>query len=131
MLKRFIFTALSIAALSCSASAANAFPAASSGQTFYVSTSLSDTAGQSADPTIYNIGGNTYFKLRDLGRLLDFRCYIMTKQRILSILIQMPLTSPEPGESSTTQNTATGPRFRCCDESGAVFRWSSYYSNRL
>src|SRR5699024_10060088 len=72
MLKRLFFTALSIAALTYSASAANALPAASGGQTFYVSTSLSDSVGKPADPTIYNIGGNTYFKLRDLGRLLDF-----------------------------------------------------------
>lgn len=108
MLKRFIFTALSIAALSCSASAANAFPAASSGQTFYVSTSLSDTAGQSADPTIYNIGGNTYFKLRDLGRLLNFG--VTYDKATNSVHIDPDAAYvPEPGESSITQNTATAP----------------------
>ena len=55
MLRRLLFTAVSIAALTYSASAANALPAASGGQTFYVSTSLSDAVGKPADPTIYNI----------------------------------------------------------------------------
>ena len=69
MFKRLFLTAFGLAALTCTASAVNAQPAASGGQTFYVSTSLSDSVGRAADPTIYNIGGNTYFKLRDLGRL--------------------------------------------------------------
>ena len=71
-MKRLILAAFCTAALTCTASAVNALPAASGGQTFYVSTSLSDSVGRLADPTIYNIGGNTYFKLRDIGRLLDF-----------------------------------------------------------
>lgn len=106
MLKRLIFTAFSIAALTCSASAATALPAASGGQTFYVSTSLSDATGRSADPTIYNINGNTYFKLRDLGRLLDFG---VTYEEATNAVHIDPSASyiPVSGESSTIQNTAT------------------------
>ena len=66
-MKRLLLSALTAAALTCTASAVTALPAASGGQSFYISTTLSDTAGRPADPTIYNIGGNTYFKLRDLA----------------------------------------------------------------
>ena len=55
MFKRLFLTAFGLAALTCTASAVNAQPAASGGQTFYVSTSLSDSVGRAADPTIYNM----------------------------------------------------------------------------
>mgnify|MGYP003281364266 FL=1 len=106
MLKRLIFTAFAVAALTGTASAVTATPASAGGQTFYVSTTLSDTAGSKADPTIYNIEGNTYFKLRDLGRLLDFGVAYDAKTNAVHI---SPASSyiPEDGESSTIQNTAT------------------------
>ena len=107
-LKRLILAACSIAALTCSAAAVNANPAGSTGQSFYVSTSLADTVGRQADPTIYNIGGHTYFKLRDLGRLLDFG---VTYDAAADAVHIEPADSyvPEPGESSVIQNTATAP----------------------
>lgn len=108
MLKRLFFTALSIAALTYSAAAVNALPAVSSGQSFYVSTSLSDTTGHLADPTIYNIGGNTYFKLRDLGRLLDFGVTYDSEANAVHIDPDAAYV-PASGESSTIQNTATAP----------------------
>ena len=108
MFKRLFLTAFGLAALTCTASAVNALPAASGGQTFYVSTSLSDSVGRAADPTIYNIGGNTYFKLRDLGRLLDFG---VTYDAATNAVHIQPDASyvPEPGESPLIQNTATAP----------------------
>ena len=106
MLKRLIFTALSVAALTCTASAATALPAASGGQTFHVSTTLSDTVGRTATPTIYNIDGNTYFKLRDLGRLLDFGVAYDPSSNAVHIDPDGSYV-PEAGESSTVQNTAT------------------------
>ena len=107
-LKRLILAACSIAALTCSAAAVNANPAGSTGQSFYVSTSLADTVGRQADPIIYNIGGHTYFKLRDLGRLLDFG---VTYDAATNAVHIEPADSyvPEPGESSVIQNTATAP----------------------
>ena len=108
MLKRLFCTALSIAALGCSASAVNALPAATGGQTFYVSTTLSDAAGHFADPTIYNIDGNTYFKLRDLGRLLDFGVTYDSAANAVHITPDDAYI-PASGESSTIQNTATAP----------------------
>ncbi|WP_346705502.1 glucosaminidase domain-containing protein [uncultured Agathobaculum sp.] len=124
MLKRLIFTALSIAALTYSASAANALPATSGGQTFYVSTSLSDAVGKPADPTIYNIGGNTYFKLRDLGRLLDFG---VTYDKATNAVHIDPDAAyvPVSGESSTIQNTATAPA------SAVVTRQTLYLNGSL
>lgn len=108
MLKRLFLTAVSIAALTCSASAVNASPAASSGQTFFVSTSLSDSVGKPADPTIYNIEGRTYFKLRDLGHLLDFG---VTYDQATNAVHIDPDASyvPVTGESGIIQNTATAP----------------------
>lgn len=108
ILKRFILAAFSLAALTCSASAIDATPAASGGQSFYISTSLSDTAGQQADPTIYNIGGRTYFKLRDLGRLLDFG---VTYDAATNAVYIEPADSyvPAPGENPVIQNTASAP----------------------
>lgn len=108
MLKRLFLTAVSIAALTCSASAVNASPAASSGQTFFVSTSLSDSVGKPADPIIYNIEGRTYFKLRDLGRLLDFG---VTYDQATNAVHIDPDASyiPVTGESGIIQNTATAP----------------------
>ena len=108
MFKRLFLTAFGLAALTCTASAVNAQPAASGGQTFYVSTSLSDSVGRAADPTIYNIGGNTYFKLRDLGRLLDFGITYDVPTNAVHIDPDVSYT-PEPGESPTIQNTATAP----------------------
>ena len=107
-MKRLILAACSIAALTCSAAAVNANPAGSTGQSFYVSTSLADTVGRQADPIIYNIGGHTYFKLRDLGRLLDFG---VTYDAATNAVHIEPADSyvPEPGESSVIQNTATAP----------------------
>lgn len=107
-LKRLILAACSIAVLTCSAAAVNANPAGSTGQSFYVSTSLADTVGRQADPIIYNIGGHTYFKLRDLGRLLDFG---VTYDAATNAVHIEPADSyvPEPGESSVIQNTATAP----------------------
>ena len=124
MLKRLFFTALSIAALTYSASAANALPAASGGQTFYVSTSLSDSVGKPADPTIYNIGGNTYFKLRDLGRLLDFG---VTYDKATNAVHIDPDAAyvPASGESGTIQNTATAPA------SAVITRQTLYLSGSL
>ena len=108
MFKRLFLTAFGLAALTCTASAVNALPAASGGQTFYVSTSLSDSVGRAADPTIYNIAGNTYFKLRDLGRLLDFG---VTYDAATNAVHIQPDASyvPEPGESPLIQNTANAP----------------------
>lgn len=108
MLKRLFFAALTVAALTTSASAVNALPAASGGQSFYVSTSLSDASGQSADPTIYNINGNTYFKLRDLGRLLNFGVTYDSVSNAVHIEPDADYV-PASGESSTIQNTATAP----------------------
>ena len=108
MFKRLFLTAFGLAALTCTASAVNAQPAASGGQTFYVSTSLSDSVGRAADPTIYNIGGNTYFKLRDLGRLLDFGITYDVPTNAVHIDPDISYT-PEPGESPTIQNAATAP----------------------
>lgn len=106
MLKRLIFTAFAVAALTGTASAVTATPASAGGQTFYVSAALSDTAGSKANPTIYNIAGNTYFKLRDLGRLLDFGVTYDAKTNAVHI---SPDSSyiPEDGESNTIENTAT------------------------
>lgn len=106
MFKRLFLTAFGLAALTCTASAVNALPAASGGQTFYVSTSVSDSVGRAVDPTIYNIGGNTYFKLRDLGRLLDFGVRYDSASNAVHIDPDGSYV-PEPGESSLIQNTAT------------------------
>lgn len=106
MLKKLIFTAFAIAALTATASAVPAYPATANGQTFYVSTSLSDTLGKAADPTAYLIGGRTYFKLRDLGRLLDLGVRYDSKENAVHIDPDEPYV-PEAGESSTIQNTAT------------------------
>ena len=105
ILKRLILAICSAAALTCTASAVNALPVGSTGQSFFVSTSLSDTAGQQADPTIYNIGGRTYFKLRDLGKLLDFG---VTYDAAANAVHIEPADSyvPEPGESPVIQNNA-------------------------
>lgn len=105
-MKRLILAVLSATALTCSAAAVNALPAASGGQTFYVSTSLSDTVGRQADPTIYNIDGRTYFKLRDLGRLLNFGVSYDPADNAVHIEPDS-FYVPEPGESSIIQNTAT------------------------
>lgn len=124
MLKRLFFTAFSLAALTCSASAANALPASNGGQTFYVSTTLSDAAGRFADPTIYNIGGNTYFKLRDLGRLLNFGVTYDSSTNAVYIAPDDAYVSA-PGESSTVQNTATAPA------SAVVTRQTLYLNDSL
>ena len=104
-MKRLILAAVSLAALTCTASAVTASPASSGGQTFYVSTSESDSIGRAADPTIYNIDGNTYFKLRDLGRLLDFG---VTYDRATNAVHIDPDGAyvPAAGESSVIENTA-------------------------
>lgn len=106
MHRHLLIAAISIAALTCSASAVTAYPAASGGQSFYVSTTLADSTGRSADPTIYNIGGRTYFKLRELGRLLDFG---VTYDAATNAVHLDPDASyvPVAGESSVIQNTAT------------------------
>lgn len=124
MLKRLFFTAFSLAALTCSAPAANALPASNGGQTFYVSTTLSDAAGRFADPTIYNIGGNTYFKLRDLGRLLNFGVTYDSSTNAVYIAPDDAYV-PAPGESSTVQNTATAPA------SAVVTRQTLYLNDSL
>lgn len=105
-MKRLILGGLGAAALICTASAATAQPAQSVGQSFYISTTLSDTAGRAADPTIYNIEGNTYFKLRDLGRLLDFGVSYDRAENAVHIAPDASY-APEAGESSTISNTAT------------------------
>ena len=105
-MKRLILAAFCTAALTCTASAVNALPAASGGQTFYVSTSLSDSVGRLADPTIYNIGGNTYFKLRDLGRLLDFGVTYDAAENAVHITPDASYV-PAAGESPAIKNTAT------------------------
>ena len=105
-MKRLILAAFCTAALTCTASAVNALPAASGGQTFYVSTSLSDSVGRLADPTIYNIGGNTYFKLRDIGRLLDFGVTYDAAENAVHITPDASYV-PAAGESPAIKNTAT------------------------
>ena len=105
-MKRLLLSALTAAALTCTASAVTALPAASGGQSFYISTTLSDTAGRPADPTIYNIGGNTYFKLRDLGRLLNFGVTYNHSANAVQIEMGKPYL-PEPDESDSIHNTAT------------------------
>lgn len=107
-MKRLILAALSAAALTCTASAVNALPATTNGQTLYISTSLADTAGAKADPTIYNIDGRTYFKLRDLGQLLDFGVSYDAATNAVHIEPDEPYL-PEPGENPVIQNTATAP----------------------
>lgn len=104
-MKRLILAAFCAAALTGSAAAVNAVPAENGGQTFYVSTALSDASGTRADPTIYNIEGNTYFKLRELGRLLDFGVSYDAAANAVHIDPDASYT-PEPGESSVIQNTA-------------------------
>lgn len=105
-MKRLFLGILGVAALTCTASAVSAQPAQSVGQSFYISTTLSDTAGHAADPTIYNIEGNTYFRLRDLGRLLDFSVSYDRAENAVHIAPDAAYT-PEAGESSTITNIAT------------------------
>ena len=102
-MKRLILAAFCAAALTGSAAAVNATPGS---QPFYVSTTLSDTVGSYADPTIYTIAGRTYFKLRDLGRLLDFGVTYDAATRSVHIDPDSPYV-PEPGESGVIKNTAT------------------------
>ena len=102
-MKRLILAAFCAAALTGSAAAVNASPGS---QPFYVSTTLSDTVGSYADPTIYTIAGRTYFKLRDLGRLLDFGVTYDAATRSVHIDPDSPYV-PEPGESGVIKNTAT------------------------
>lgn len=106
MLKRLIFTAFAVAALTSTASAVTATPAANGGQTFFVSTTLADTSGKPANPTIYNIAGNTYFKLRDLGRLLDFGVTYDAAENAVHLDPDAAYVLAS-GESNTIQNTAT------------------------
>lgn len=106
MIKRLIFTACAIAALTSTASAVTATPATNGGQTFFVSTTLADTSGKPANPTIYNIAGNTYFKLRDLGRLLDFGVTYDAAENAVHLDPDVAYV-PASGESNTIQNTAT------------------------
>lgn len=108
MLKRLIFAAFTVAALTGTASAVTATPAADGGQTFFVSTTLADTAGKPANPTIYNIAGSTYFKLRDLGRLLDFGVTYDNTENAVHLDPDAAYL-PVSGESGTIQNTATAP----------------------
>ena len=107
-MKRLITAAFCAAALTCTASAVTAAPAASAGQTLYVSTSVSDSVGRAADPTIYNIGGHTYFKLRDLGRLLDFGVTYDSTAKAVHINPDSSYT-PVASDGDTMQNTATAP----------------------
>lgn len=107
-MKRLITAAFCAAALTCTASAVTAAPAASAGQTLYVSTSVSDSVGRTADPTIYNIGGHTYFKLRDLGRLLDFGVTYDSAAKAVHIDPDSSYT-PVASDGDTMQNTATAP----------------------
>lgn len=107
-MKRLITAAFCAAALTCTASAVTAAPAASAGQTLYVSTSVSDSVGRAADPTIYNIGGHTYFKLRDLGRLLAFGVTYDSAAKAVHIDPDSSYT-PVASDGDTMQNTATAP----------------------
>lgn len=105
-MKRLFLGICAIFALTTSAFAVTAVPAASSGQSFHVSVIDADTLGKSATPTIYNIGGHTYFKLRDLGRLLNIGVTYRSSERAVYI---NPSESyvPVAGESGSIQNTAT------------------------
>ncbi|MDO4271351.1 MAG: glucosaminidase domain-containing protein [Eubacteriales bacterium] len=107
-MKRLILAVLGAAALTCPAFAANALPASAGGQAFYVSTTLADVEGRAADPTIYNIEGSTYFKLRDLGRLLDFGVTYDSAAGAVHIEPDAAYT-PAAGESAAMQNTASAP----------------------
>ena len=102
-MKRLILAAFCAAALTGSAAAVNATPGS---QPFYVSTTLSDTVGSYADPTIYTIAGRTYFKLRDLGRLLDLGVTFAAAPSCVQNAPASPFV-PEPGESGVIKNTAT------------------------
>ena len=105
-MKRLLLAVLGLAVFTGSAAAVQALPAGAAGQRFSVSTTLSDTSGRPADPTIYNIEGRTYFKLRDLGRLLDFGITYDAAANAVRIEPADAYT-PEPGESPTIQNQAT------------------------
>lgn len=104
-MKRLILALGLALALPATASAVAAAPASAGGQSVYISTTEADTAGTRADPTIYNIEGKTYFKLRDLGRLLDFGVTYDSADKSVHIEPDKPYT-PAAGESTT--NTATG-----------------------
>ncbi len=55
--------------------------------------------------TAYNISGNNYFRLRDIGRLVDFAVSYDNSTRTVSIASNSHYV-PEPGESSVLKNTA-------------------------
>ena len=57
---------------------------------------------------IYNIGGHTYFKLRDLGRLLDFGVTYDSAAKAVHIDPDSSYT-PVASDGDTMQNTATAP----------------------
>ena len=105
-MKRFFLGLLAAFILPATASAVDALPASSGGQTFYVSTSLSDTTGARANPSIYNIEDSTYFKLRDLGRLMNFAVSYDARTNAVHISPDAAYV-PVLGESLTIQNTAT------------------------
>lgn len=46
--------------------------------------------GQLMDPAAYNVGGNNYFKLRDLGRILGFNVVWNDATRTVDILTDQP-----------------------------------------
>ncbi|MDY3617748.1 glucosaminidase domain-containing protein [Agathobaculum sp.] len=103
-MKRLILALGLVLALPAAASAVPAAPASAGGQTVYISTTEADTTGTRADPTIYNIEGKTYFKLRDLGRLLDFGVTYDASDKSVHILPDKPYT---PTANESTTNTAT------------------------
>lgn len=105
-MKRLLLSLAALVVFPASALAVSASPAAAGGQSFSVSTSLSDTNGVRADPTIYNIEGSTYFKLRDLGRLLDFGVTYDSAAKAVRIESDKAYV-PVSGESGAIKNTAT------------------------
>ncbi|MGI6182374.1 MAG: glucosaminidase domain-containing protein [Agathobaculum sp.] len=104
-MKRLLLSLFCAVAMAGTASAVTALPAAAGGQRFYVSTSLSDSAGRAVNPTIYNIEGRTFFKLRDLGRLLDFG---VTFDKSKNAVYIDPAASyiPAANEGDVVKNTA-------------------------
>lgn len=106
MHKKLIAAFMCLLALPCAALAATATPAASGGQALFVSRTLTDSIGTQANPTIYNIDGTTYFKLRDLGHLLDFGVTFDEKRGLVRIEPDASYV-PLPTETGDIKNTAT------------------------
>ena len=62
--------------------------------------------GQQVQMTAYNILGNNYVKLRDIGRAVGFNVYYQNG-------VQVDSKSPYTGEAPATQAAASAPGKRC------------------